>query len=269
MAARALTSVTIAPSVMTDVGRRGGAHRPARLLAGSHTMVLHDPGGGVGSRHAHPAWTILVPLAGYIEWWTGQCPGWRTAGVIFPPRVAYRATSAVGHIAVFIDPWFQGLGPGRHAAVPLDPATVEHLRAVWSRVDVADLDEITRQTVTYLRRRDLLPPALPIDPRVAAALRSLPAAERIDHVAVGVGMSPSRLRTLVHDLTGTSPARLRTWQRLRTAMFSLTDKPIALAAADAGFADQAHLTRTANRLLGQTPATWRAWAGVVEQCEPA
>jgi AraC-like DNA-binding protein len=269
MAARALTSVTIAPSVMTDVGRRGGAHRPARLLAGSHTMVLHDPGGGVGSRHAHPAWTILVPLAGYIEWWTGQCPGWRTAGVIFPPRVAYRATSAVGHIAVFIDPWFQGLGPGRHAAVPLDPATVEHLRAVWSRVDVADLDEITRQTVTYLRRRDLLPPALPIDPRVAAALRSLPAAERIDHVAVGVGMSPSRLRTLVHDLTGTSPAQLRTWQRLRTAMFSLTDKPIALAAADAGFADQAHLTRTANRLLGQTPAAWRARTGVLEQCEPA
>jgi AraC-like DNA-binding protein len=115
----------------------------------------------------------------------------------------------------------------------------------------------------------LLPPALPIDPRVAAALRSLPAAERIDHVAVGVGMSPSRLRTLIHDLTGTSPAQLRTWQRLRTAMFSLTDKPIALAAADAGFADQAHLTRTANRLLGQTPAAWRARTGVLEQCEPA
>ena len=269
MADRALTRVTIDPVDMTDVGRRRGAHRPAPLLAGDHTMVLHHPGGRGGSRHAHPAWTILMPQAGLLEWSTGQGPGWRTAGVIFPPRVAYRATSAVGHIAVFIDPWFQGLGPGRHAAVPLDPATVEHLRAVWSRVDVADLDEITRKTVTYLRRRDLLPPALPIDPRVAAALRSLPAAERIDHLAAGVGMSPSRLRTLVHDLTGTSPARLRTWQRLRTAMFSLTDKPIALAAADAGFADQAHLTRTANRLLGQTPAAWRAWAGVVEQCEPA
>jgi AraC-like DNA-binding protein len=52
-------------------------------------------------------------------------------------------------------------------------------------------------------------------------------------------------------------------------MLSMTDNPIALAAADAGFADQAHLTRTANRLLGQTPATWRAWAGVLEQYEPA
>jgi AraC-like DNA-binding protein len=269
MAARALTSLTIDPVDMTDVGRREVAHRPSRPLAGNHTMVIRHPGGRAGSKHAHPAWTILVPEAEHVEWWTGQCPGLRTAGVIFPPRVAYRATSAVGHVAVFIDPWFQGLGPGRQAAVPLDPATVEHLRAVWSTVDVADLDEITIKTVTYLRRRDLLPPALPIDPRVVAALRSLPAAERIDRVAAGVGISPSRLRTLIHDLTGTSPARLRMWQRLRTAVLSLPDKPIALAAADAGFADQAHLTRTANRLLGQTPATWRAWAGVLEQYEPA
>jgi AraC-like DNA-binding protein len=50
---------------------------------------------------------------------------------------------------------------------------------------------------------------------------------------------------------------VRMWQRLRTAMLSPPDKPIALAAADAGFADQAHLTRTARRLVGQTPAAWR------------
>jgi methylphosphotriester-DNA--protein-cysteine methyltransferase len=43
------------------------------------------------------------------------------------------------------------------------------------------------------------------------------------------------------------------WQRLRAAILSLPAKPIALAAIDAGFADQAHLTRTAVRLLGQTP----------------
>jgi AraC-like DNA-binding protein len=36
-------------------------------------------------------------------------------------------------------------------------------------------------------------------------------------------------------------------------MVGLVDKPIALAAVDAGFADQAHLTRTATRLIGRTP----------------
>jgi AraC-like DNA-binding protein len=43
------------------------------------------------------------------------------------------------------------------------------------------------------------------------------------------------------------------WRRLRTAILDLPAKPIALAAVDAGFADQAHLTRTATRLVGQTP----------------
>jgi AraC-like DNA-binding protein len=43
------------------------------------------------------------------------------------------------------------------------------------------------------------------------------------------------------------------WRRLRAAILDLPAKPIALAAFDAGFADQAHLTRTATRLVGQTP----------------
>ena len=84
-------------------------------------------------------------------------------------------------------------------------------------------------------------------------MRDLDIADGVARAAADVGLSPSRLRALVHDLTGTSPARLRMWRRLRIAMLGLVDKPIALAAADAGFADQAHLTRAATRLIGQTP----------------
>jgi AraC-like DNA-binding protein len=236
-----------------DAGRDGEAHAQARLLAGAHTMVLHVPGGPAGSEQAHPQWTILLPLAGHIVWWTGQYPGRREAGVIFPPRVPYRASSRAGHISVFIDSWFQGLGPGQHTAVPLGDPTVSHLRFLWSRADVADLDESAREALAYLRREGVLPPAVVIDPRVETALRDLRAAECVDHLAAGVGLSPSRLRALIRDLTGISPARLRMWQRLRAAMLSLPDTPIALAAADAGFADQAHLTRTTTRLVGRTP----------------
>ncbi|MGH8825577.1 MAG: helix-turn-helix domain-containing protein [Jiangellaceae bacterium] len=225
----------------------------ARLVAGAHTMVLHVPAGQAGSEHTHPEWTILLPPAGTIEWSTGRRPGRSESGVIFPPQLSYRAVSNAGHLTVFIDPWYQGLGRGRGSAVPLDAATVEHLADVWSAVCLTDPDESARETVTYLRQRALLPPAVAIDPRVAAALRALPATECVTHVAADVGLSPSRLRTLIHDLTGASPARLRLWRRLRTAMVGLADKPIALAAADAGFADQAHLTRTASRLIGQTP----------------
>ena len=107
--------------------------------------------------------------------------------------------------------------------------------------------------MTHLRRQNLLPPAVAIDPRVAAAVRDLDVTDGVARAAAGVGLSASRLRALVHDLTGASPARLRMWRRLRTAMVGLVDKPIALAAVDAGFADQAHLTRTATRLIGRTP----------------
>jgi AraC-like DNA-binding protein len=154
---------------------------------------------------------------------------------------------------MLIDPWFEELGPGRHAAITLDRQAAEHLRGLWSRADVAALDESARETVTYLRRRDILPSEGAIDPRVAAALRDLPAAGRVDQLAASVGLCPSRLRALIKDLTGMPPTRLRMWQRLLAAVLSLPDKPIAVAAADAGFADQAHLTRTASRLIGRTP----------------
>jgi AraC-like DNA-binding protein len=169
-----------------------------------------------------------------------------------PPQVARSAGSATGHTSVFIEPWFLGLGPGHRRAMALDLSTVERVRGLWSPADACDPDG-ARETVACLRRAGMLSQAVSIDPRVAAALHDLAAAECIDEVAASVRLSSSRLRALIHDQAGTPPARLRMWQRLRAAVVSLPAKPIALVACDAGFADQAHLTRTAVRLLGQTP----------------
>jgi AraC-like DNA-binding protein len=154
---------------------------------------------------------------------------------------------------VFIDSWHLGLGPGSGRPIALDVPTVVRLRALWIPDRVGDPDGCARETVALLRRRQVLPAAVPIDPRAAAALRDLTAVESMAGIAAAVGLSPSRLRALIHAQTGTSPARLRMWQRLQMAILSLAAKPIALAAIDAGFADQAHLTRTTTRLLGQTP----------------
>nr|WP_243696352.1 helix-turn-helix domain-containing protein [Aeromicrobium camelliae] len=58
---------------------------------------------------------------------------------------------------------------------------------------------------------------------------------------------------------GTSPSRFRTAQQLQTARrLMLEGRPLAEAAALAGFADQAHLTRMFKRAYGITPAAWRA-----------
>jgi len=157
------------------------------------------------------------------------------------------------HVSVFIDPWHLQLGPGHRRAIPLDLRTAEQLRAVWPLGDAGDPDERARETVVLLRRRDLLPRRVAIDTRVAAVLPNLAVAECLDQVAAAVRLSPSRLRALVHEQTGAPPAQWRMWRRLRAAILDLPAKPIALAALDAGFADQAHLTRTATRLVGQTP----------------
>jgi AraC-like DNA-binding protein len=224
-----------------------------RLRAGIHTMALLYFYGQVIRAHANPGWTIVISPAGHITWEAEQRPTLPAAGVVFPPHVTHRFKSVAGHVSVFIDPWHLQLGPGHRRAIPLDLPTADQVRVLWPLGDAGDPDERARETVALLRRRDLLPCRVAIDPRVAAALPNLEFADCLDQVAAAVRLSSSRLRALVHEQTGAPPAQWRMWQRLRAAILDLPAKPIALAAVDAGFADQAHLTRTATRLVGQTP----------------
>jgi AraC-like DNA-binding protein len=60
---------------------------------------------------------------------------------------------------------------------------------------------------------------------------------------------------------GTSPDRYRTLRRLDLARAAIEHgAPLARAAADAGFADQAHMTRQFKRAYGMTPARWAGLA---------
>ncbi|HSK96523.1 MAG TPA: helix-turn-helix domain-containing protein [Euzebyales bacterium] len=226
----------------------------ARLLVGGHTMVFRGRTPAAAGEHATPVWKIVVPLAGPIEWQVGRQARRQAAGVIYPPQLAHRARSDAAYLAVHLDAWHLGLGPARHGAVALNHATAQRLRMLWSDVDADDLDEAARETVIQLRRQEVLAPPVPIDPRVGVVLDTLPDADRVQELAGEVGLSASRLRVLVRDVTGAPLVRLRMWERLRMSVAGLVDSPIATAAVDAGFADQPHLTRTATRLIGHTPA---------------
>ena len=60
---------------------------------------------------------------------------------------------------------------------------------------------------------------------------------------------------------GTSPDRYRTLRRLGLARTAIErGEPLARAAAEAGFADQSHMTRQFKRAYGLTPARWAALA---------
>ena len=58
---------------------------------------------------------------------------------------------------------------------------------------------------------------------------------------------------------GTSPDRYRTLRRLELARAAIEKgEPLAQAAAEAGFADQSHMTRQFKRTYGMTPGRWIA-----------
>lgn len=78
---------------------------------------------------------------------------------------------------------------------------------------------------------------------------------RAEAVANAAGVSASRLAQLFASDVGVPLRRYVRWQRLRTAMTSLhAGANLATAAADAAFADGAHLTRTFREMFGIAPS---------------
>jgi len=61
---------------------------------------------------------------------------------------------------------------------------------------------------------------------------------------------------------GISPAAFRARARARLAWKAIrgTEEPLAVIAADLGFADQSHMTRSVNAMTGAAPGAWRSAA---------
>jgi methylphosphotriester-DNA--protein-cysteine methyltransferase len=77
----------------------------------------------------------------------------------------------------------------------------------------------------------------------------------VDGAADALGFSSRHLRRLVVEHSGLGP---KTYQRVvRLRQFLADDGPLARAATNAGYADQAHLTREVTRLCGVPPAALR------------
>ncbi|HJZ09287.1 MAG TPA: helix-turn-helix domain-containing protein, partial [Trebonia sp.] len=91
----------------------------------------------------------------------------------------------------------------------------------------------------------------------AAALLRDPAA-RTEDIAGQVGLSERQLRRRVHAAAGYGPKTLQRVLRFRrfVRMLDAAGEPpdLASAAVQAGYADQAHLTRECSALSGLTPA---------------
>ncbi|MGW0534107.1 helix-turn-helix domain-containing protein [Streptomyces sp. NPDC003032] len=181
--------------------------------------------------------------------------------MLVPPRYTHVCATTSAFVAVFLDPWCLRADPS--APTWLDGRAVRRLLDASGSGDgaggvggVPDVEALRAEVASVAG------PRTGVDPRVPYAVRAACApASRIDAVAAELGLSPARLRALVAAEVGIPLATLRQWGRLRAAFGSLVGEGgaggvrIADAAADAGFADQAHLTRAARRFTGRTPGS--------------
>ncbi len=90
----------------------------------------------------------------------------------------------------------------------------------------------------------------------AAAVRLLDPATRVDSLATELGFSDRQLRRRFLSAVGYGPKMLQRVLRLRRFLAE-ADLDLAAAAADAGYADQPHLSRECRALTGLSPSELR------------
>ncbi len=122
-------------------------------------------------------------------------------------------------------------------------------------------DEEGRFTVldTFLLDRAVSSQADPLE--TAMALLRRPGPGTVEAAATALGWSRKRLAQRLRDATGLLPrayVRLARFDRFSAALQAQPGESLAALAADAGYADQAHLTRDVGRLSAMTPAQLRA-----------
>lgn len=95
----------------------------------------------------------------------------------------------------------------------------------------------------------------PDDLALALACDRVP---RIGDWAAAMGLSAEHVSRGFSQVFGVSPQRYRMEARTRAALADLTGAvPLAVVAAQHGFADQAHMTRSVRAVTGLTPGAWK------------
>ncbi|QVQ54159.1 AraC family transcriptional regulator [Spiractinospora alimapuensis] len=213
------------------------------------------------TRHALPVWKVVLPIGGDVEV-GGRGPAAAAPGVVVPPGFAHDCGTVSPYLAVFLDPWH--LAPDTRTRL-LDRRVVRRLLAALGDIGEHGPEGILDLAAVRAELEAVAGVGSAPDPRVRHALRAASrpgAGGNLRSVAAEVGVSAPRLRALAREGAGVPLVRLRRWARLRSAVAALPGRSIAEAAAEAGFADQAHFARTARGMLGRAPSSVLAGAGL-------
>ena len=228
--------------------------------------------------HTHDTWTLFVVDAGAIRYDLDRTErGADPAMVsILPPYVVHdgRAATTRGYRTrvIYLEPEVIGesrIGPAVDAPVLPDDQLRNAVARLHDELHCADESLAAETNLGFLaeRIRALLgersvEAAEP--PDLAERARAILDARLFEHVtmdalAAALGAGPTQVARAFGAAFGIPPHQYVVGRRLDAARDRILDgAPLADVAADAGFYDQAHLTRRFRRFLGTTPGRFAA-----------
>lgn len=237
--------------------------------------------------HSHPTWTIAVVHAGAARFEVDATQQRADRGELFvlEPEAVHTGMAAVpegwAYRVLYLDPallfeWDERDGSAPRAArwvvfrdVALRAALLRMHAVIGSRVGGLELDEAVAAAVDALRPH-LRPGPSPLRGGYEhAAVRRARAhlqehwdtAVPLAELSAVAGLTRFELVRRFRAQTGLTPHAFQTNLRIERARRMLSGgAAIAEVAADCGFADQPHLTRTFKRAVGVTPGRFAAAA---------
>lgn len=266
-------------SVVPDIIRRPASPRLAHLV--SSISFYRERGLGLaGFRHAAPlALPLLVSLGTPFRIALGRRPKGEDgrpsfAAGLFPGPVLIESDGRAECVQVDFTP----LGAYRFfgGAVPDLTARMVGLDDILGR-DGENLRARVAEAVGWRRRFEIVENFVlrravhEPSPAVAFALETLwrhAGAVRIADIASDIGWSRKHLTRRFHNEIGVAPKTLAQMLRFHRACRLARSEAVdgwAAIAADAGYADQAHLARDFRVFCGETPT---GWAARLERVDP-
>ncbi|MEM9193971.1 MAG: AraC family transcriptional regulator [Myxococcota bacterium] len=222
--------------------------------------------GGRSETHAHHALHLLLARDGCLEVDLGG-RAIRVPGVLTAADVSH-AVDATGCVVVLAF-WEPESVEGASLTRAIEDAAVddgarliteaernallERLPEVPSRRELDALTERARDALAGPLRGSRM------HPRVRELLdvlrRGGVADTSLEALAAHAGLSPSHLMHVFTESVGVPLRRYLLWLKLQRAATSIVNgDELSRAAADAGFADAAHMSRTFKRMFGMTPS---------------
>jgi AraC-like DNA-binding protein len=230
---------------------------------------MGDGGGGAPIQpHAHYAIQLVLGLPAGVRVQCGRHGAWQScAGALLPSRVVHSidVSGCEMSAVLFIEP---ETPHGRALAARMQgemcvldgdviTAAAQRLQSAW-RVEQS-MEAVQAVCMALLQALSGAAPRAPSDPRVLAAVDYIGArvseTVTLPDVARAVHLSAERFRHLFVQETGMPLRTYVLWRRLLLVWTLLMQgETLSGAAHAAGFADSAHLSRTARSMFGLPPS---------------